>query len=449
MTLLLIFVELFFLFIVGKLLDICLNKDVLKRDYKYITLLTTFIDINNIFLIIDPLNYTWSVQLGVFFESNGTLWNKILGNSLSLNILYEFILYVNKETKGYYFYEYNMMTRLKIKKKYFDSNIPWDILPRTRYVIMSLRYVQTNKAIQYNLKLTDGKSVVSSKVLMDDYRMKVKKNMYLTLFEKTYGNVSILVLIFLLRLNLEFRYMSFRSIYYSELLNDDKLIEFEKTITKTYLAKKVVIIKLYLAKISKENPKLLNAAYFLHTFDINSRMHDMEGHFMLGFLHSYSSDIISKLPKLVDDFYSLQQYKAGFEILSKLLMFEEEAIVWNNDMVNFFYKLELLKSDKLLKQKYLKTINDFLLLLQEQNSNLRFQQQWLNHEIIVSQIFEFFGVKFEGNLILDELLYVDLNILLSCKIIIIDIELGHEYDDLLEFYYESLEMLENLKLDGL
>jgi len=220
-----------------------------------------------------------------------------------------------------------MMTRLKIKKKYFDSNIPWDILPRTRYVIMSLRYVQTNKAIQYNLKLTDGKSVVSSKVLMDDYRMKVKKNMYLTLFEKTYGNVSILVLIFLLRLNLEFRYMSFRSIYYSELLNDDKLIEFEKTITKTYLAKKVVIIKLYLAKISKENPKLLNAAYFLHTFDINSRMHDMEGHFMLGFLHSYSSDIISKLPKLVDDFYSLQQYKAGFEILSKLLMFEEEAIV--------------------------------------------------------------------------------------------------------------------------
>jgi len=58
MTLLLIFVELFFLFIVGKLLDICLNKDVLKRDYKYITLLTTFIDINNIFLIIDPLNYT-------------------------------------------------------------------------------------------------------------------------------------------------------------------------------------------------------------------------------------------------------------------------------------------------------------------------------------------------------------------------------------------------------
>ena len=48
-----------------------------------------------------------------------------------------------------------------------------------------------------------------------------------------------------------------------------------------------------------------------------------------------------------------------FELLSKLFMFEEEAIVWNNDMVKFFSKLELLKTNNSIKQQYLNNMNHF------------------------------------------------------------------------------------------
>jgi len=164
---------------------------------------------------------------------------------------------------------------------------------------------------------------------MGDYRLKTMKNMYLTLFEKTYSDVSLLIIIFLLRLNLEFNCMSFRSMYYHDLLTDNHFVEFEKSINQIYLTKKVVIIKLYLAKISKENPKLLNAAYFLHTFDLTNRLHDMEGHFMLNLLYVDGTPIDLKLSSLsnVNKFCDFFKYKKNFELLSKLLMFEEEAIV--------------------------------------------------------------------------------------------------------------------------
>jgi hypothetical protein len=441
------------LLFIGKILSVLLKKDVLKRDYKYITVLVEFIDLNNIFLIIDPLDYSWSQQIKVFFDSSGLVWNKILGDSLSLNILYEFMLYVNKATNGYYFNEYNIMTRMRIEKLYKENSIPWDILPRTRYVIMNLRYVQINMFVKYIIKLsyTDKKDVTFYEGLMGDYRLKSMKNMYLTLFEKTYSDVSLLSIIFLFRLNLEFNYMMWRSFYYSELIIDDNFLKFEKVINKTYLSKKVVIIKLYLAKMSKENPKLLNAAYFLHTFDLNSRIHDMEGHFMLNLLYVDGTPIDSKLSSLksINKFSGFSNYKKNIELLSKLLMFEEEAIVWNNDMVNFFSKLELLKAEKSVKQKYLTNMNNFLIVFSDLNVRLRFQQTWFNYDVVVSQISESYGIKFEGDLTLDEMILFDLNVLLfQYKIIIANIELEHEYADLLEFYNESLEMLENLEINS-
>jgi hypothetical protein len=119
------------------------------------------------------------------------------------------MLYVNKATNGYYFNEYNIMTRMRIEKLYKENSIPWDILPRTRYVIMNLRYVQINMFVKYIIKLsyTDKKDVTFYEGLMGDYRLKSMKNMYLTLFEKTYSDVSLLSIIFLFRLNLEFNYM--------------------------------------------------------------------------------------------------------------------------------------------------------------------------------------------------------------------------------------------------
>jgi hypothetical protein len=51
-------IEAILLLFIGKILSVLLKKDVLKRDYKYITVLVEFIDLNNIFLIIDPLDYS-------------------------------------------------------------------------------------------------------------------------------------------------------------------------------------------------------------------------------------------------------------------------------------------------------------------------------------------------------------------------------------------------------
>jgi len=79
---------------------------------------------------------------------------------------------------------------------------------------------------------------------------------------------------------------------------------------------------------------------------------------------------------------------------------------------------------------------------------LRFPQEWLDYDIVMCEIFEIYCVKFESDLTKDEMISLDLDILLfQHKIVIINIELEHEYNDLLDFYYEFIELLENVKID--
>jgi|GEM_PF-5949115 len=100
----------------------------------------------------------------------------------------------------------NILPKYNIKKLYKLSSIPFDILPRTRYVIMNLRNINNNFfkniiMLKYNFNIPD-------------YRINKMKNTYLTYFEKTYAvDSSLLSIIFLLRMNFPINYMFIQDIY--------------------------------------------------------------------------------------------------------------------------------------------------------------------------------------------------------------------------------------------
>jgi hypothetical protein len=139
---------------------------------------------------------------------------------------------------------------------------------------MNLRYIQYNILVDYNVTYLNKKTkgeIFNKKNLIPDYRLKREKNLYLSLFEKTYSEVSVLIIIFILRLNLELHYELFRDPYYSAIFNFNEnykncenLKTFDTNLALIY-NKKEDILRLYLAKMSKENPNLLDTAYFLHT----------------------------------------------------------------------------------------------------------------------------------------------------------------------------------------
>jgi len=107
----------------------------------------------------------------------------------------------------------NILPKYNIEKLYKLSSIPFDILPRTRYVIMNLRYINLNlKKNQIMLK--------RSGIEMSDYRIKEMKILYLTYFEKTYAvDSSLLSIIFLLRMNFPINYEQLYSVYVNLFLN--------------------------------------------------------------------------------------------------------------------------------------------------------------------------------------------------------------------------------------
>jgi len=110
-----------------------------------------------------------------------------------------------------------------------------------------MRYVQQNVAqkvlsadnkpyVNYNTKLfdkikLDGADI--SKIFSEqleyfpnylpDYRIRAKKNLYLSIYEKTYLTNTLLITIYLLKLNYDTLYTWLYLNYYSELLKNNKL----------------------------------------------------------------------------------------------------------------------------------------------------------------------------------------------------------------------------------
>jgi hypothetical protein len=54
------------------------------------------------------------------WEINKYVWDKTLSNSVTLNILYKYVLFVNKNTNGYFDKQMGIMTRIH-KKKFIEE----------------------------------------------------------------------------------------------------------------------------------------------------------------------------------------------------------------------------------------------------------------------------------------------------------------------------------------
>lgn len=198
-----------------------------------------------------------------------------------------------------------------------------------------------------------------------------------------------------------------------------------------------------MAKISKENPKLFNAAYFLHTFESNLRLYDIEGYFMVELLNNKFDD---KLSKIVSNFCGIDCYKKKFELLSKLLMFEEEAIVWNKDIMDFFSVINSMKLDKNLVEIYVNNLKHILLKIEEHN--IDFTQDWVIFSDSILVLKDFYGIVFDNNFNLFELDDFDLiNLLFHENVVIKDVMLSHEYEDMINYYYLYFDELEELKYE--
>jgi len=92
----------------------------------------------------------------------------------------------------------NILPKYNIRKLYNLNSIPFDILPRTRYVIIKLRYMKF--------------FILRGNVINPG--IKAMKNLYLTYFEKTYAvDSSVISIIFLLRINFPINYFYLQEFY--------------------------------------------------------------------------------------------------------------------------------------------------------------------------------------------------------------------------------------------
>jgi hypothetical protein len=124
------------------------------------------------------------------WEINKYVWDKTLSNSVTLNILYKYVLFVNKNTNGYFDKQMGIMTRIHKKKFIEEKSIIWDILPRTRYVIVSLK----NESYKLGqVRDLDPQEFVSMQHAYAN--LSVNRHFYLSFYEKTYTKVSLLLLV--------------------------------------------------------------------------------------------------------------------------------------------------------------------------------------------------------------------------------------------------------------
>lgn len=153
-----------------------------------------------------------------------------------------------------------------------------------------------------------------------------------------------------------------------------------------------------------------------------------------------------KLSKIVSNFCGIDCYKKKFELLSKLLMFEEEAIVWNKDIMDFFSVINSMKLDKNLVEIYVNNLKHILLKIEEHN--IDFTQDWVIFSDSILVLKDFYGIVFDNNFNLFELDDFDLiNLLFHENVVIKDVMLSHEYEDMINYYYLYFDELEELKYE--
>ena len=394
----LIIIETFFFLFIEFVLIYMIQSN---KDY-YNNLLNLF-DPIIIQLMIDPLTYREFLAAKSFFEVNNQVWNIILGDSISLGILKEYMLWVNKNTKGYYFYKMNILPKYNIKKYHKLSSIPFDILPRTRYVIMNLRNINNN--------FLKDLEILNNKIKMPDYRIREMKNLYLTYFEKTYAvDSSLLSIIFLLRMNFPINYSNLDE-FYGKIWDEP----IWKVINHIMLIQKSTFWKLRLAEINKANPELFNIFFFLNSLKINKQLYNIEYLFMSDF---FKTNMVWKIPE-IKEISSVKEYKGNINLLTHFVLYEEEGIVWNNDIIECLELLEIeLINNKL---KYNKIFFNLYINLSKENCIIDF----LNYEIsgsIEEYVFQFLKLEFNLSFELCYLLDLSFNQIKNLDLKVVNIK---------------------------
>ena len=305
-------------------------------------------------------------------------WDRILNNSLSLTILYKYMYYVEKNTRGYFNKKMNIQIVINEFKedKEGESGLIWSVLPRTRYVIMSLKNLAYSEKALFVTR--DGKNPYKD---IDPHiyaREKVNlvrnRNFYLSYYEKTYNNTSLLMLVWNLRNNLTYWFYHQFSLY----MTNQNFYNKGAIYHLFYINFPIEFMFLFLTYIYVNDKRLISDVNMILEFflDIEKKYYLEELYFINyeGVLKEKRNEL--KIPEKI---CSLKQYKKMFKIMSKITLFREVGIVWNEELQKRIAKFEVVKwKDENIKKKI---IDFFLLLNKGFDSNFDTDDGWMNIKI--------------------------------------------------------------------
>ena len=265
------------------------------------------------------------------WEENVFIWDKTLSNSATLNILYKYMIWVNKNTKGYYDFKMNMRTRIHRKKFLEEKSIIWDVLPRTRYVIVNLKYFgyETCPIVENGVEVDKEYEFIN---------IKRNRNFYLSYYDKTYNKAPLTLLVWILRKHKY--YWAGREEQFirnlSEEISHYYKIEYSSNIS--HFLSELMYIYMHDKRYFKINMMLVSL-FNRHSLFCCEEL----------FFHYYKWYMIEnvKEKEIPTEFYSLKDYKIIFKIMGRIQINEEEAIVWNEKLQKM-----LDKKEELLNKEY-------------------------------------------------------------------------------------------------
>lgn len=261
------------------------------------------------------------------------------------------------------------------------------------------------------------------------------KNLYLTYFEKTYAvDSSLLSIIFLLRMNFPINYEQLYSVYVNLFLNSSGRI-----INYLLWNQKGALWRLRLAEINKANPELFNICYLLNSFKLNKQLYDVEYFFMLDF---FQNSIEKKIPE-IKEISSIKGYKENINLLTHFVLYEEEGIVWNNNVLDYLSQVE--KNLKMKRNEYNEFFLSFSNLMHKLEIMMDIQLIGKSEKDNIEEIFEAFKFKFNKDLNLEKVL--KLNLIEIKKLDLKIIEINFLQTKLILYCLELIKNLGELSID--
>ncbi len=411
LLILLLLVEFIIFYFIGYILKYV----ILTQNKRFKGVLKAF-DGTKIQILIDPLTHTYYIPARTFFEVNNTVWNIILGDSISLNILRKYMIWVNENTEGYYYKNMNILVKKNIRKLYELSSVPFDILPTTRYIMFRLYY------------FNDG----DLRLNQNGYGIIYMKNSYLSFFEKTYAaKSSLLGIRFLLKLNYPINFCFIRKLYINSITEP-----MEKVIDFFLMDQKITFWKLKLAEMHMSNPELLNIFYVLNFF-FNHQIYHTEDYFMSDLY--YLNPINNKMPVIKLE-GSIKDYKENIKILANFLLYQEEGIVWNKEINKYINKIN--KEFESNRSYYDKKFLEYYDI--SRVGDKKFISIGIEKESFIEQMESYF--EFNKKVDYNELFHADLDFFKRLDLKIVKIkafEEGTSLDEQIEMILHVLEELDN------